>query len=197
MRAFDCGPGNVMIDHAMRKFFGKEYDRGGEVAATGTVLPELLATLLQHPFFARPIPRCAWRLDFGSDYADSMIAAAGDAKPEDIVATFTRFSAVAIAQAFTDRVPQVDQIRTLISSGGGVRNDTLLQMLREELPDTVELVLSDEYGYPAQFKEAIKFATIAFATRHSIADNIPAASGARTFGILGKLVLPPRDARNV
>ena len=195
MRAFDCGPGNVMIDHAMEKFFGKSYDPNGETAAKGTVIEPMLEVLLTHPFFSRPIPRCAWRLDFGAEYADGMLEQFTANTPEDLIATLTRFSAIAITKAFKELVPQVDEIKTLIASGGGVHNATLLEEIRELLPAGVELVRSDEYGIPAQFKEAVKFATLAFANQHSIGDNIPAASGARTFGVLGKLVLPPRAAR--
>ena len=50
----------------------------------------------------------------------------------------------------------------------------------------VGVVLSDEFGIPAQFKEAIKFATLAHAKVHQLANNIPAASGASGFTILGK-----------
>jgi anhydro-N-acetylmuramic acid kinase len=196
MRAFDCGPGNVMIDHAMDKLYGQSYDDNGKVAATGTVNEDLLNELLTHPFFARPIPRCAWRLDFGAEYAESMLTKYEALAPEDIVATLTQFSASAIVRSFTELVPQIDEIKVLIASGGGVRNETLLQLLREQLPSGVSLVLSDEYGLPAQFKEAIKFATLAFATQNSIGNNIPAASGAEKFGVMGKLVLPPRAARS-
>ncbi|HZL05569.1 MAG TPA: hypothetical protein VFE45_09150 [Coriobacteriia bacterium] len=54
-------------------------------------------------------------------------------------------------------------------------------------------------GFPAQYKEAIKFATLAVATLRSIGNNIPAASGARSFGVLrqaraGTAKRPPRGA---
>jgi anhydro-N-acetylmuramic acid kinase len=195
MRAFDCGPGNVMIDHAMDRFFGQPYDRDGETAAKGNVNQQMLDDLLQHPFFSRAIPRCAWRLDFGADYADQMLDKYSALSAEDLVATLTQFSAVAIVKAFTELIPQLDEIHTLIASGGGVRNATLLRAIEALLPDGVKLVLSDEYGLPAQYKEAIKFATLAYSTQRSIGDNIPAASGAQRFGVLGKLVQAPRNAR--
>lgn len=195
MRAFDCGPGNVMIDHAMQRFWGRSYDENGATAASGSVHPPMLEELLEHPFFARPIPRCAWRLDFGAEYADGMLDRYPSLSPEDAVATLTQFSAVAITSAFKQLIPQVDSISTLVASGGGVRNATLLSSISKLLPTGVELVLSDAYGLPAQYKEAIKFATLAYATQQSVGNNIPAASGAAAFGVLGKLVLPPRAAR--
>jgi anhydro-N-acetylmuramic acid kinase len=197
MLAFDCGPGNVMIDHAMRHFYSLEYDADGATAANGNVNTELLEELLEHPFFHRAIPRCAWRLDFGADYAEAILAKFSQVAPEDVVATFTRFSAEAIVRSLNANVPQLADIQTLIASGGGVRNATLLQEIRHLLPEGVTLTLSDEFGLPAQFKEAIKFATLAVATLNSIGNNIPHASGASRFGVLGKLVQAPRNARLV
>ena len=196
MRAFDCGPGNVMIDQAMRVLYGKEYDANGEVAAQGTVNEEMLAEMLEHPFFKREIPRCAWRLDFGAEYTQSMLDKYANLSSEDKLATITAFSAEAIARAFSEFIlPTGLGVDRLIASGGGVRNATLMTMIAERLPEGVKLETSDVIGIPPQYKEAIKFATIAFSTKRSIADNIPAACGATKFGVLGKLVLPPSQAK--
>ncbi|WP_222609984.1 anhydro-N-acetylmuramic acid kinase, partial [Klebsiella pneumoniae] len=66
MYAFDTGPGNVMIDHAMNILYGLDYDKDGETARSGKIISAMLDELFQHEYFKRPIPRCAWRLDFGS-----------------------------------------------------------------------------------------------------------------------------------
>src|SRR6516165_4062987 len=50
MMAFDTGPGNVMLDHAVRVLFDKPYDADGEIAASGQVDNRLLEELLSHPF---------------------------------------------------------------------------------------------------------------------------------------------------
>ena len=63
------------------------------------------------------------------------------------------------------------------------------------MPAGLRLTLSDEFGIPAAFKEAIKFAVLSHATINHLANNIPAASGATKFGVLGKLVIPPRMAK--
>ena len=76
MMAFDTGPGNVMLDHTARALLGKPYDAGGAAAARGKVDQALLVRLLAHDFFKRKPPRSAWRLDFGSDFADRQIGRA-------------------------------------------------------------------------------------------------------------------------
>lgn len=195
MMAFDTGPGNVMLDHVAQKVLHRRYDANGETAARGKVSAALLDKLVQHPFFHRPPPRSAWRLDFGADYADRCIAENGHLSAEDLLATFTEFTAFAIDRSIRDHVKGLDGIKTMLASGGGTRNGFLMQRLAERLPRSLRLTRSDEFGVPAEFKEAIKFATLAHATVNHLANNIPAASGASRFGILGKIVLPPRLAR--
>ncbi len=67
--------------------------------------------------------------------------------------------------------------------------------VRANLTSGLRLSVSDGFGLPAQYKEAIKFAGLARAAQLQLADNIPAASAASRFAILGKLVAAPRLAR--
>lgn len=57
--------------------------------------------------------------------------------------------------------------------------------------------VANEYGIPAQFKKAIKFAALGYAAINQRANNIPAASGASQFNILGKIAQAPRYARGI
>lgn len=195
MMAFDTGPGNVMLDYAANRLYGRSYDTDGEIAASGTVHQSMLDELLSHPFFRRLPPRSAWRLDFGAEYAQRMLDAYQSLPPADLMATLCAFSAESIAASVTEHVPGLDEISVLIASGGGVRNATLMRLLAQRLPAGLRLTTSDEFGIPPQFKEAVKFATLAYATQRGLANNIPTASGASRFAVLGKTVQPPRLAR--
>ena len=197
MMAFDTGPGNVMIDHAIKRLEGRSYDADGAMARTGSIIEPLLDELTRHDYFARPVPRSAWRLDFGSKYADAAIDRHQEHSTADLLATFTEFSAIAISRSVVDHVPNLDQMTALIASGGGVRNSFLMERLKARLPEGLRLTTSDEYGIPAPFKEAIKFGTLAFANLNDLANNIPAASGASSFAVLGKRVTPPRAAKGI
>ena len=55
----------------------------------GKVDKELLLRLLAHDFFRRKPPRSAWRLDFGSGFADKHIVENRNLSSEDLFATFT------------------------------------------------------------------------------------------------------------
>jgi anhydro-N-acetylmuramic acid kinase len=197
MMAFDTGPGNVMLDHAARVLLGKPYDAGGAAAARGKVDRALLARLLAHDFFTRKPPRSAWRLDFGSDFADRQIQDNASLSAEGLLATFTEFTAVAIIEAIVRHIPILDEIHVVAASGGGVRNAYLMQRLHALMPQGLRLTTSDEFGIPGQYKEAIKFAALALAAQLKLANNIPAASGASRFTIMGRLVEAPRHARRI
>ena len=195
MMAFDTGPGNVMLDHAARVLLGEPYDADGAAASRGKVDAPLLSRLLAHDFFQRKPPRSAWRLDFGSAFADKHIAENRNLSPEDLLATFTEFTAVSISRSIRDCIPILGEIAALIASGGGVRNKALMERIRANLPAGLRLTVSDEFGLPAQYKEAIKFAALALAAQLQLANNIPAANGSSRFAVLGKLVTAPRLAR--
>jgi 1,6-anhydro-N-acetylmuramate kinase len=68
----------------------------------------------------RKPPRSAWRLDFGSAYADKHLKGYASLPAEDLLATFTEFTALAISRSITQHVKMLDQASVLIASGGGV-----------------------------------------------------------------------------
>jgi anhydro-N-acetylmuramic acid kinase len=76
----------------------------------------------------------------------------------------------------------------MIVSGGGAKNPTLIEKLRRELePMTISLHFSDEFGLPAEAKEAVAFAVLAHETWHRRPSNVPSATGAKRAAILGKI----------
>jgi anhydro-N-acetylmuramic acid kinase len=75
-----------------------------------------------------------------------------------------------------------------IVSGGGARNPTLMAMLAQRLaPLGCELAASEEFGLPAEAKEAAAFALLAWQTWHHRTGNVPAATGATRPVILGQV----------
>ncbi|CAI6086705.1 unnamed protein product [Clonostachys chloroleuca] len=196
MMAFDTGPGNVIIDHVARVRTGRGYDKDGELAAKGTIIQKLLDELFQHDFYGRQPPRSAWRLDFGAAYADDILQRYADRSTEDLLATLTCFTAQSIVRSLVDFVLVRGPLTQVIASGGGTRNATLMANLSEELSKhNLTVTVSDEVGIPAAYKEAIKFATLAYANKRQLANNIPAAGGAVKYAVLGKLSWAPQKAQ--
>ena len=85
--------------------------------------------------------------------------------------------------------PMAQFFHEFIISGGGARNRTLLRTLAAELPG-LKFRTSDDYGLPAEAKEAVAFALLAYQTWHRLPSNIPAATGAERAAVLGKISYP-------
>lgn len=111
------------------------------------------------------------------------------------MATLCSFTANSIIKSIKDNVQSLEKNKVLLASGSGVRNQTLMKMIEELLLNHIRITLSDEYGISAQFKEVIKFATLAYATVNQLPNNIPSASGARQHTILVKISLTLRLAQ--
>jgi anhydro-N-acetylmuramic acid kinase len=75
-----------------------------------------------------------------------------------------------------------------VVAGGGANNDALIGMLREGLePLGVKVRLMEELGVPAQAKEAVAFALLAWLSFHGLPGNVSAATGAKRAVVLGKV----------
>jgi anhydro-N-acetylmuramic acid kinase len=189
--AFDTGPGNMVIDAVMEELFGRHYDRHGKVAASGRVLEQVIAQLMRASFFRQKPPRTAGREEFGREYVVGFLQHCHGASKADVVATATALTARSIANAVERFViPRFGsrRERQMIVSGGGAKNPTLVTMMRRELePLRVGLHFSDEFGLPAEAKEAVAFALLAHETWHRRPNNVPSATGAKRGAILGKI----------
>jgi anhydro-N-acetylmuramic acid kinase len=187
VRAFDTGPGNMVIDAICEKFFGLAFDDGGKLAAKGKVLDAVLAERMKHPFFQRKGPRTAGREEFGREYVREFLKQCGRADKHDVMATATALTARSIGDAVR-RLAKTDCYHDLFVSGGGTRNLTLMEMIGREVAGLgIELQPTDAAGVPSQAKEAVAFAVLAYHTWHRKASNVPGATGADREVILGKV----------
>ncbi len=185
--AFDTGPGNVLIDEAVRQLSGGRllFDEDGRMAAAGALDEELLADLLQHPFLHRKPPRSTGRELFGPAEAQGIIAraAAAGLPPEDTVATITALTAWSIGESCQRYCGPVDE---LWLSGGGSRNPTLRALLVAAMPGT-QVRLADEFGLDADAKEAVAFALLGYTCVHGYPAGMPEVTGADTPAVLGSI----------
>ena len=197
--AFDSGPANVVIDLVMHRLYGRRFDRNGAVASKGHALQSVIDALLVMPYFSLPAPKSCGREEFGNSFVAGFLEQCrkADATDDDIVATATALTAQSILHAYRTLVwPFLAQNSPLaeatdyIVAGGGTRNTTLLRLLRTGLePLGIEVKTSDTAGIPAEAKEAVAFALLAWLRWHGLPGNVPAATGARHSVLLGKVTL--------
>lgn len=195
--AFDTGPGNMLIDDAIRRISGgqRQYDEDGQLAAQGKVHWRLLDKWIEEePYFRLPPPKTTGRELFGAQYGARLWAEAKkhDLSDADYTATVTALTARSIAHAYRDFFPGKPQ--EVIVSGGGAHNPTLLSLLAGEIaPCPVRVI--DELGMPSDAKEAVAFAVMAYETWHNRPGNLPSATGARRAVVLGSITPGENFAR--
>ncbi|MFE0602325.1 anhydro-N-acetylmuramic acid kinase [Streptomyces sp. NPDC058892] len=189
--AFDTGPGNALIDAAVRELSAGRlaYDEDGALAAAGRVHEGLLRRMLEEPYYRLPAPRTTGKELFHEGYLRSHLAEFAQLPPQDLVATLTRLTARTVADALRPL-----GATEVFASGGGVRNPVLTAMLRAELAGT-PLRTSDELGLPAAAKEAYAFAVLGYLTLHGLPGNAPGCTGAVGPRVLGSITPGCRPLR--
>lgn len=182
--AYDIGPSNALIDAAVLAISRGEMDRDldGRMAAAGRVDAALLADLLAEPYYRLPVPRSTGKELFNGAYVDAARARHPDVSDGDLIATLTALTAETVAAEARAR-----GVDTLVASGGGCANPTLMGML-EARADGVRVLRTDAFGAPADTKEAIAFALIGWHTAHGVPAIVPGCTGARAPRILGAIV---------
>jgi anhydro-N-acetylmuramic acid kinase len=180
--AYDIGPASALMDSAVVDATGgaSRMDTDGALAAAGTVHGGLLDRLLDEPYYRLPAPKSTGKELFHADYVRDAV---GDLAigSEDLLATLTELTARLVADACRAR-----GLAELVVAGGGVRNPTLMRRIADlSAPTRVRLI--DEFGLPAQAKEAYLMALLGYLSVHGLPGTIPSATGARTGSILGSL----------
>lgn len=163
--AFDTGPGNALIDDWVHRHTGQACDTDGALAQTGTPDPAILSRLLQHPFFARPIPKSLDRDEWNSNFIAGL-------SPADGAATLSHFTVLAVEQALSHlpRTPHCWYV-----TGGGRLNPVLMEGLRTVLKVPVKPV--DDLGWDGDALEAEGFAYLAVRSRLGLPISFPETTG--------------------
>lgn len=184
--AFDTGPANMILDQLVRDLTGgeKEFDRGGKMASRGRVHDDLLSWLMDHPFIEKPPPKTTGRKHFGNKFSQRVLQKGREfeLKDRDLLATVTAFTAESLRYNIEEYLGPIDE---MIIAGGGAKNDTLVKELKERTG--LQIKTSGDFGVPAEAKEALGFAILAYETHNGRSSNVPGATGARKFVQLGKI----------
>ena len=180
---FDCGPGNALMDAWCKAHTGAPFDRDGAWAAGGSVIPPLLAQMLDEPFFARKPPKSTGRDLFNGPWLERHLQGFGSTSAQDIQATLTELTARACAQSVLAASPA---LALLIVCGGGALNRNLLQRLAAQLPHC-KVASSADYGLPPLQVEATAFAWLAQQAMERRPGSVKEVTGAVAARVLGAI----------
>ncbi len=184
---FDTGPGNMLLDAWIKTHLNLDFDKNGQWASTGTIIPILLENMLQEEFFALSPPKSTGRDLFNQTWLNQQLARE-NFLPQDVARTLVQLTAQSIVDALRQYCENVDE---LYVCGGGAHNQLLLQdlvtLLRREFSGNIPVKLTDEVGIGVDWVEALAFAWLAKKCLASETANLPAVTGAKTVRILGSV----------
>lgn len=144
--AYDICPVNIVLNKLTEKL-GFPYDDEGKIAASGSLIPELLNRLNALPFYTKLPPK-----SLGLEWVTATIFPLlenSKYKVEDLLCTFTEHIAVQLANNFREGA-------SVLTTGGGTFNLYLLKRL--EHYRKIEIVIPSKEVI--EFKEALIFALL-------------------------------------
>jgi anhydro-N-acetylmuramic acid kinase len=198
---FDCGPGNALMDAWCQQHTGQPFDAAGAWAATGQVLPDLLAALMAEPYLAKAPPKSTGRDLFSPDWLAHHLQPWSRMNPVDVQATLTEYTAsaccMAVASCSKNSVSAalqshgvtdegLDSRPSLIVCGGGALNTQLMLRLQALLPG-LQVLPSQQCGLPPLEVEAAAFAWLARRTLWRETGSLKSVTGARGARVLGSI----------
>jgi anhydro-N-acetylmuramic acid kinase len=187
---FDTGPGNTLLDAWIQSRKDRRYDSNGVWAESGRVSADLLAALLDDPYFRSPPPKSTGFEYFNLAWLQQGIAKASKLESiwdEDVQATLTALTATTIADAIRKHAPVT---RRVLACGGGIHNAALMRRLKEQLPSVV-LESTAGYGIAPEWVEAATFAWLAKRCLDGKPGNLPDVTGASRQTLLGGVYYAP------
>ena len=183
--AFDTGPGNMLIDGAMKKLFGKDYDENGYVASSGKIIKEVLDYLMKDEYLKQSFPKSTGREKYNDEFLENIINKCLEYTNDykDIITTITTYTAATIVDQYQRFLKSIEKV---VVAGGGANNNYILKYLQTHLGvEIIKSEINDEM-------EAIGFAMLGYATKNNLPSNVKSVTGAKENVILGNITKVPR-----
>ena len=163
---------------------GLRFDDGGQLAASGNVLPDLLDALQEWHIPAGP-PVSYGREQFGKLLIERLLAGRDGIRTADLLATISECTATTITEA----IHSLPSAPTCVYvSGGGAHNRDLLSRL--ERIAGIETKSLYDLGIPGDAREAVAFAVLADARLRGIKFDLRYVTGSQVPQGLGAIALP-------
>lgn len=165
--AFDISPLNIVLNYLAEKL-GKKFDKNGETAKNGNIIPELLEKLNSLEFYKKSPPK-----SLGIEFCIETIFPLIDnsnLKIDDLLATFTEHFAQQIAWELNK-----NQIKNVLITGGGAKNKFFIERLKS-MSNTEIIIPEDKI---IDFKEALVFTLMGILKSQNEINVLSSVTGAK------------------
>ncbi len=180
--AFDTGPGNLMIDYLMKKFFNRKFDKDGKVALGAEVIENIFKYICSaDKFYKKQPPKSTGREYYSATFIENILKQFPDCNNENIISTFTKFTSFSIYSNLKNY-----KIDELFISGGGAKNPAIINFLSSYFKG-VDVKIFNKDGITSDNKEAVLFAVLANELICGNKTNMRSVTGSRRNVFLGKI----------
>ncbi|MFC2088583.1 anhydro-N-acetylmuramic acid kinase [Calditrichota bacterium] len=187
--AFDCGPGNMLIDQLMERLYEKPFDKNGRIARLGKYSDRIFNHLLKiDEFIKKDPPRSTGREYYGKEFVLNILRKSLRRRihEPEIIHTVSKYTAYAVYDAYQKFIAPKYKADMLIVGGGGSKNPFIIESLTEYFAE-IEVKKTSEFDLNEDFKEAICFAILANELIENRPTNLPQVTGAKNPVLLGKI----------
>ena len=181
--AYDIGIANMLLNYISEKL-DMAYDKGGTIARSGDMDQNLLDQLNALPYYQLPYPKSTGYEWFRSEIVP--LIENSDLSEEDLLNTSVHHICEQIAVALLSH--SVDKGERLFITGGGARNDYLIEVLRQKLDHRIEIVIPEDKL--VSFKEALVFAFMGLLRSKEEINVLASVTGATKDSSSGIIHLP-------
>ena len=154
--SYDIGPGNCLLDEWVRKHTSYRYDLNGKAASIGKI-DEIILNQATENF-----ENINKNKNLSFDIKDFDLSFVRGLSYEDGLSTLTKFTSEIICDSIikNTKKDKTNKINLLVC-GGGRKNLTLIENIRNKLPNNINLDLIDNYNINGDFIESQAFAYLA------------------------------------
>lgn len=181
---FDTGPANTLMDQWILKNKQVSYDKNGEWAASGDIVPDLLEHLLDEPYFRLAAPKSTGCEYFNLDWLlqKSALLKLSQFAPQDVQRTLLELTAQTVASSIESQMAHGQ----VFLCGGGAHNTALRNRLQQIL-SPLTVADSSKLGIAPDWVEAMTFAWFASKTLAQEPISLSSVTGSIENSILGAI----------
>ena len=156
LKSYDIGPGNCLLDEWTRKNSKKKFDKNGELAKVGKTDEIILNQAIDNHESIKKKDKLSFDIkDFDLNFVRGLSL-------ENGLSTLTDFTASIIYNSILTSVELKKGTKlNILICGGGRKNLTLVDNIKNKLPTNMNISLIDDYKVNGDFVESQAFAYLA------------------------------------
>jgi len=176
---FDTGPGNALMDNYIKSISNKYFDKNGTIASKGIANKKIINNFINNSFFKKNPPKSLDRNSFIYLYQELLSM---NLSVPNTMATLAEFTIESIVISL-NYLPK--NIKNILISGGGYRNNYLMKRLKERL--NVTFINENQIDINFDYIESELIAFLSARSIYNLPFTFPTTTGISEVSSGGKI----------